>query len=85
MGSSLVKYLWSSSAAQKSTTHYQNNNTTSSYINNGVEENQSIDIERVREIGSILRMIGDEINLYGPLLISNNNNQRRRSNSQSGG
>ena len=84
MGSSLVKYLWSSSTAQKSTTHYQNNNTTS-YINNGVEENQSIDIESVREIGSILRMIGDEINLYGPLLISNNNNQRRRSNSQSGG
>lgn len=84
MGSSLVKYLWSSSASQKSTTHYQGN-IKSYIVNNDVEENQSIDIERAREIGSTLRMIGDEINLYGPLLISNNDNQRRRSNSQSGG
>ena len=84
MGFSLVKYLWSSNASQKSATHHQSN-IKSSIVNNGVEENQSIDIERVREIGSTLRMIGDEINLYGPLLISNSNNQRRRSNSQSGG
>ena len=84
MGFSLVKYLWSSNASQKSATHHQCN-IKSYIVNNGVEENQSIDIERVREIGSTLRMIGDEINLYGPLLISNSNNQRRRSNSQSGG